>query len=70
MRPPTSDGDMADMSDTSESNAQCLANARLVLKDRVVTGRVTFEDGLITEVEEGDHVLPGARDWQTASAWG
>ncbi|MDU8943600.1 alpha-D-ribose 1-methylphosphonate 5-triphosphate diphosphatase [Ovoidimarina sediminis] len=52
------------MSDTSESNAQCLANARLVLKDRVVTGRVTFEDGLITEVEEGDHVPPGARDCQ------
>ena len=40
----------------------CLANARLVLPDRVVTGAVTIEQGVIVHVTEGDHVSKGALD--------
>ena len=40
----------------------CLANARLVLHDRVLTGSVTIEKGIITEVAEGDRVPVGALD--------
>ncbi|QCO58060.1 alpha-D-ribose 1-methylphosphonate 5-triphosphate diphosphatase (plasmid) [Pseudorhodobacter turbinis] len=44
------------------SDSICLANARLVLADRIVTGSVTIEDGLITEITEGDHIPIGATD--------
>ncbi len=40
----------------------CLANARLVLADKVVPGRVTIQGGLIAEVVEGTQVPPGALD--------
>ncbi|WP_174238999.1 alpha-D-ribose 1-methylphosphonate 5-triphosphate diphosphatase [Roseobacter cerasinus] len=40
----------------------CLANARLVLPDRVVTGSVTIDKGVISEIAEGDHVPTGAVD--------
>lgn len=40
----------------------CLANARLVLPDQVVTGSVTIEKGVITEIAEADHVPSGAVD--------
>ena len=38
----------------------CLANARLVLADRVLTGRVTIENGMIVEICEGDAIPSGA----------
>lgn len=38
----------------------CLANARLVLPDQVLTGAVTIEQGVIARIEEGDRVSPGA----------
>jgi alpha-D-ribose 1-methylphosphonate 5-triphosphate diphosphatase len=44
------------------SGSVCLANARLVLRDRVVTGCVTVEDGTITAIEERGTVPPGAVD--------
>lgn len=40
----------------------CLANAGLVLPDRVVTGAVTIEKGVISEIAEGDTVPTGAVD--------
>ncbi len=40
----------------------CLANATLVLTDRVVLGAVTIENGVITRIEEGDAVPTGAID--------
>ncbi len=39
-----------------------LANARLILPDRVVTGRLTLEGGRIVAVEPGAGVPPGAED--------
>ena len=39
-----------------------LANARLVLPDRVVTGAVTIEGGVIAEIREGDRIPSGAID--------
>lgn len=42
----------------------CLANARLVLPDRVMTGFVTIENGQISEIGEGDTVPDGACDCQ------
>ncbi len=44
------------------SDDLCLANARLVMPDRVVTGSVTIEQGVISEIAEGDHVPVGAVD--------
>ena len=40
----------------------CLANAQLVLDDRVVNGAVTIEQGQITAIDQGDHVPTGALD--------
>ncbi len=40
----------------------CLANAQLVLPDRVVAGSITIEQGVITELAEGDRVPTGAID--------
>ncbi len=42
--------------------AVCLANARLVLPERVETGSVTIERGTITRIEDGDTVPDGAVD--------
>ena len=39
-----------------------LANARLVLADRVVTGEIVLEDGNISEITEREGVPPGATD--------
>lgn len=38
----------------------CLANANLVLPDRVMRGSVMIEAGLITRIEEGDYCPAGA----------
>ncbi|MCV3273624.1 alpha-D-ribose 1-methylphosphonate 5-triphosphate diphosphatase [Roseobacter sinensis] len=40
----------------------CLANAQIVLPDRVITGSVTIEQGVISDIAEGDHVPTGAVD--------
>ncbi|UYP69758.1 alpha-D-ribose 1-methylphosphonate 5-triphosphate diphosphatase [Thalassobacter stenotrophicus] len=44
------------------SGVQCLANARLVLPDAVVTGSVTIQQGMISEIVESDHIPTGALD--------
>ena len=48
--------------DANMSADLCLANAQLVLPDRVVTGAITIEQGLIAEIREGDQVPDGAVD--------
>ncbi|MEM8869930.1 MAG: alpha-D-ribose 1-methylphosphonate 5-triphosphate diphosphatase [Pseudomonadota bacterium] len=40
----------------------CLANAQLVLPDRVALGAMTIEAGIITEITEGDSLPTGALD--------
>ncbi|MEM6634578.1 MAG: alpha-D-ribose 1-methylphosphonate 5-triphosphate diphosphatase [Pseudomonadota bacterium] len=47
---------------SSDASDICLANARLVLSDRVLTGSVTIEKGLIANIDEGDRVADGALD--------
>ncbi len=46
--------------------ALCLANARLVLPDRVVTGRLVSAEGQIAAIEETAAVPPGAHDLEGA----
>lgn len=53
---------MATACDNDMSADLCLANARLVLPDQVVTGAVTIALGVITEIVEGDQVPTGAVD--------
>ncbi|WP_134680564.1 alpha-D-ribose 1-methylphosphonate 5-triphosphate diphosphatase [Paracoccus ravus] len=43
-----------------------LANAELILPDRVMRGRVHVEDGVIAEIVEGGSVPPGATDCRGA----
>ena len=50
--------------DNGGSSDLCLANAQLVLADQVVTGSVTIEQGLISEISQGDRVPTGAVDCQ------
>ena len=50
--------------DNDVSSDLCLANAQLVLADQVVTGSVTIEQGLISEISQGDRVPTGAVDCQ------
>lgn len=40
----------------------CLANAQLVLPDRVALGSITIEAGVIAEITEGDSIPTGALD--------
>lgn len=40
----------------------CLANAQLVLPDRVALGAVTIEAGVISQIAEGDSIPKGALD--------
>ncbi len=47
---------------TRETGSVTLANARLVLSDSVLPGAITIEDGVITEITEGDHIPTGAID--------
>ncbi len=53
---------MAKSHDNDVSGDLCLANARLVLPDRVVTGAITIEQGLITSIVEGDRIPKGGVD--------
>ncbi len=48
--------------DRRVSASFCLANARLVLDERVVTGKLCVEDGVIAEVRSGGDVPAGAID--------
>ncbi|XDA97938.1 alpha-D-ribose 1-methylphosphonate 5-triphosphate diphosphatase [Sulfitobacter sp. LCG007] len=55
----------ASLGDTFDSDVPadlCLANARLVLPDRVLAGSVTVEKGVICDISEGDRVPDGALD--------
>lgn len=49
--------------DADVTENTCLANARVVLEDRVITGSVTIEQGAITSIEESGHVPDGAIDF-------
>lgn len=62
MNSPIPTSSLAASSDSDKLGDLCLANARLVLADRVMTGAVTIETGVITGVTEGDHVPTGAID--------
>lgn len=42
----------------------CLANADLILETQVLRGSVTVENGIITDIVEGDHIPNGAIDCQ------
>lgn len=53
---------MANACDTRVSADLCLANAQLVLPDRVALGSITIEAGLISEITEGEKVPTGALD--------
>lgn len=44
------------------AGALCLANAQLVLADKVIHGAITIENGVITDITEGDHCPTGAID--------
>lgn len=48
--------------ETGMTRQTCLANARLVLPDRIMTGSVTLGGGLIEQITEGDRVPDGAED--------
>lgn len=47
---------------STQPGSLCIANAQLVLPDRVMRGRVRVEDGMIVELAEGDAVPRGAVD--------
>jgi alpha-D-ribose 1-methylphosphonate 5-triphosphate diphosphatase len=57
LSPPVTDGH-----DSIVTREACLANARLVLEDRVVTGAVHLEGEWIVGITEGDAVPAGAQD--------
>jgi len=46
----------------ADQDTFCLANTRLVLPDRVVTGQIAVADGMISEIIETADVPPGALD--------
>lgn len=48
--------------DHDGSHDLCLANARLTLPDTVIVGALTIEDGVITDIVEGDAVPAGSID--------
>lgn len=62
MNSPFDSSSLATAYDKTVSGDLCLANARLVLPDRVLTGAVTIEQGVITDISEGGHVPAGAID--------
>lgn len=60
MNSPSPNTDLTAAHDASLSSSLCLANARLVLTDRVIHGALTVEDGWITDITEGTEVPEGA----------
>lgn len=53
---------MPDQNDGPVTSETCLANARLVLEDRVMTGALHIAGGRIAGIVEGDRIPPGAVD--------
>ncbi len=45
---------------TSTAGDVCLANGQLVLADQIILGSVTLQNGMITDITEGDHIPDGA----------
>lgn len=45
-----------------EQGRFCLANAQIVLDDKVISGAIWMQDGLIAEIEETDQIPAGAID--------
>ena len=62
MVPPSTATALTDPHDTDMTVGVCLANARMVLSDRVLHGRITLSDGRIAAIEEGADVPAGALD--------
>ena len=62
MNSPVFSSDMTRGDDRRVSASFCLANARLILDERVVTGKLCVEDGVIAEVRSGGDVPAGAID--------
>src|SRR5690554_5808274 len=62
MNSPFSAASLTEVCDSDMSGALCLANAQLVLPDQQFTGSVTIEQGVITEIADGDRVPCGAVD--------
>lgn len=60
MNSPSPSTDLTASHDASLCGSLCLANARLVLSDRVIHGAITVEDGWITDITEGTEVPDGA----------
>ena len=60
MNSPSPSTDLTAAHDASLAGSLCLANARLVLTDRVIHGAITVEDGWITDITEGTEVPEGA----------
>ena len=53
-----------DETETQAPPSMCLANARIVLEDRVITGALHIDAGKIAEIFEGDDVPNGAVNCQ------
>ncbi|MBD3665745.1 alpha-D-ribose 1-methylphosphonate 5-triphosphate diphosphatase [Sulfitobacter aestuariivivens] len=51
---------LAKACDSDMSKDLCLANAQIILPDRVLSGAVTIEKGVISGITEGDQVPDGA----------
>lgn len=62
MNTPSSAASFTKPYDTGTTGDLCLANARLVLSDQVLIGSVTIEQGVITQITEGDAIPTGAID--------
>ncbi len=62
MNSPFSASTLTTSCDNDMSGDLCLANAQLVLPDRVVVGSITIEHGVISQITEGDRVPTGAVD--------
>ena len=61
---------IAETDDTPVSQETCLANARIVLSDRVAHGRLTFDGDTIVSVEETPDVPTGAIDCDSDASTG
>lgn len=59
---PVSTSSVTSSCNSGMANDLCLANAQLVLADRIVTGMVKIEQGIISQITEGDQVPVGAVD--------
>ena len=62
MNSPFNPSPTSDHSNGPEEQSLCLANAALVLPDRVMTGALAIENGTIADITEGDQVPSGAVD--------